>query len=160
MANVLIVCTANICRSPVVEALLRDRLNNRGLVDWKVVSVGTWAIYPRGASQYSIDVIRDWENLDISQHRARMVTQEDLAQSDLILTMEQGHAEALRIEFPAYAEKIYLLSQMVDDGQFNIADPYGLTRPYYEKMVAEVRRLVDEGLPQIINLANRKAEGN
>ena len=159
MAHILIVCTANICRSPVVEALLRDRLQKEGLTDWTVESAGTWAMYSRGASQYSIDVIRDWENLDLSGHRARMVSAEQLARSDLILTMELGHAEALRVEFPTQAPKIFLLSQMVDNNQYNIADPYGLPRSYYEQMVAEVRRLVDEGLPQIIKLASLRAEG-
>ncbi len=34
MANILIVCTANICRSPVVHALLADRLLRNGYPEW------------------------------------------------------------------------------------------------------------------------------
>ena len=43
MAHIMVVCTANICRSPVAETLLRDRLEKEGLADWEVSSAGTWA---------------------------------------------------------------------------------------------------------------------
>ncbi|HMT19933.1 MAG TPA: low molecular weight phosphotyrosine protein phosphatase, partial [Promineifilum sp.] len=56
MANILIVCTANICRSPVAAALLRDRLRQRNLTDWQVRSAGTWAMVSRGASRSCIEV--------------------------------------------------------------------------------------------------------
>ncbi len=152
MPKILIVCTANICRSPVVEALLRDRLNRQELEDWTVESAGTWAMFERGASQNSIDVLQDWEGIDISQHRARMVTREMIEESDLIICMELGHAEALKVEFPKEAGKIFLLSQMVENQEYNIADPYGLPRPEYEVMVTEVRDLIDQGLPRILAL--------
>ena len=58
MARILVICTANICRSPVAAALLRDRLRQRGLGDWTVSSAGTWAMEPRGASRYSVDVVQ------------------------------------------------------------------------------------------------------
>ena len=111
MPNVLIICTANICRSPVAAAMLQDRLRKRGLANWTVRSAGTWAIVARGASRYSIDVSRRG-GLDISNHRARMVDEDQMNQADLVLTMEVGHAEALRAEFPKQAHKVYMLTEM------------------------------------------------
>ena len=112
MANILIICTANICRSPVAAALLCDRLRRQGLADWTVRSAGTWAMEPRGASRYSIDVVRR-EGLDLSRHRATMVDEPQLANADLVLTMEVGHAEALRAEFPQQAHKVFMLTEMI-----------------------------------------------
>lgn len=157
MPHILMVCTANICRSPVAEALLKQRLQERGYDDWHVSSAGTWAQVQRGASQYSQEVVMERDGLDIGDHRARMVTAEMLAEQDLVLCMESGHAEALRAEFPQQAHKIYMLSQMVNNRRFNISDPYGGPKNGYEMMVTQVRDLIDQGLTRIIQLVQQEA---
>jgi protein-tyrosine-phosphatase len=153
MAHILVICTANICRSPVVEAVLRDRLHKQGHHDWQVSSAGTWATQRRGASAYSIDVLYEREGLDINGHLSRGVTAALLAEADLVLCMEAGHAEALRAEFPTHASKVFMLSQMVNNRRFNVSDPYGGPRDGYEQMVTHVTDLVEKGLPRIIELA-------
>ncbi len=151
MAHILIVCTANICRSPVAEALLRDRLRQRGLDEWRVSSAGTWAQWDRGASQFSIDVMGK-AGLDITGHRARMVDAALLAEADLVLCMEKGHVEALQIEFPTQAAKIHLLSAMTG-ANYSVHDPYGEPLASYQQMAAELTDLIDAGLERIIELA-------
>jgi protein-tyrosine-phosphatase len=151
MPHILIVCTANICRSPVAEAILRDRLQQAGLTDWTVSSAGTWAITARGASHFSRELLAR-QGLDISDHQAAMIDEQQLTKADLVLCMENGHVEALRIEFPQYGHKIYLLSQMVNR-RYNIADPYGSPIDAYREMVREVTRLIEDGLSRIIELA-------
>lgn len=155
MAHLLVVCTANVCRSPVVDALLKDRVVKAGYRDWTVSSAGTWALETRPASRFSRELLLEWEALDISDHRAKMVDQDQMDAADLILCMEKGHAEALKIEFRSAAERIFLLSEMATGHKFNIADPYGTPKHNYEHMVREVRQLVEEGLPRIIELAGK-----
>ncbi len=157
MPRILMVCTANICRSPLAEGLLRQRLQAQGYAEWEVSSAGTWAQIPREASQYSQEVLREREGVDISDHRARVVTAVMLADQDLVLCMESGHAEALRAEFPQYSPQIFMLSQMVNNRRFNISDPYGGPKEGYEMMLTQVRDLIDDGLPQIIALAGHTA---
>ncbi|MGH2537774.1 MAG: low molecular weight protein arginine phosphatase [Candidatus Promineifilaceae bacterium] len=148
--NILIVCTANICRSPVVEAILQQKLAAAGRKGWLVHSMGTWASAGQAASALSVQLMAE-QGIDISRHRSRQVTPEALAAAELILTMEAGHAEALRVEFPAQADKVYLLSQMSGQNH-NVADPYGRRRPAYEHMVREVESLIEDGLDEIIRL--------
>jgi protein-tyrosine-phosphatase len=157
MANILIVCTANICRSPVAAALLRDRLRRRNLAGWQVSSAGTWAVAPRGASRYSVELM-ERAGLDITGHRSQMVEERHLAQANLILTMEIGHAEALRAEFPNYAHKVHMLTEMIGHS-FNIADPYGGPLEEYERMVASLSEVIDGGMERIISLAQQNANG-
>lgn len=156
MPHVLMICTANICRSPVAEGLLRDRLQKRGLTDWTVSSAGTWAQFERGASQNSVIVMQQQYGLDITDHVAHMVEAPDLQQADLVLCMEAGHAEALRAEFPDDAHKVHLLSEMVGVS-YSISDPYGGPYTAYYQMAGEVADLVDRGLDRIIKLGQQNA---
>jgi protein-tyrosine-phosphatase len=159
MPRILVVCTANICRSPVAEVLLRDRLRQRNSDSWGVESVGTWAHVKRGASQYSIQLMAE-QGLDLTSHQARMIDETALQQADLVLCMEAGHCEALRAEFPAHAAKIYMLSEMVNQ-RFNIQDPYGQSIEAYRRMVADLTSIIDQGLERIMALAQQeKPPGN
>lgn len=151
MPEIIIVCTANICRSPVVEAVIRDRLAAKGLEGWRVQSAGTWAQNGQPASLYSREILAE-RGLDISSHTSQVITGELLEAADLVLCLESGHAEALRAEFPQHAPKIFLLTEMIGR-RYSIADPYGGPRFAYEQMIDEVTRLVEDGLPRIIELA-------
>lgn len=155
MPHVIFICTANICRSPVAEAVLRDRLQKRGLVDWQVSSAGTWAMMKREASRNSVLVMAE-RGLDINDHQSQLVEQKHLEMADLVLCMEAGHAEALRIEFPAHKAKIFMFSEMVER-RFSINDPYGQSLDAYEEMAQEVIRVIDAGLERIIELAKANA---
>ena len=151
MPNILVVCTANICRSPVGEAILRDRLQKRGLESWTVSSAGTWAQIRRGAARYSVQLMAEI-GLDIRQHQAQMVEKHHLEEADLVLCMESGHAEALRAEFSPHESKIYLFSQMIGQ-RYSISDPYGEAIGSYRQMVTELTNIIDKGLDKIVALA-------
>ncbi len=156
MAHILVICTANICRSPVGEALLRRQIaSDPESTGWTVGSAGTWALDARPASQFSMDVMAAW-GMDITTHRARLVNEELIAGADLVLCMELGHVEALRVEFPRHANRVYLLSEMINR-QFTVADPYGGSLGDYERMAVEVERLIQQGWPRIKALAAENA---
>lgn len=82
-----------------------------------------------------------------------MIEMQHMKEADLVLCMESGHAEALRAEFPAYAQKVYLISEMVGK-KHNIADPYGSSLEAYEIMAEELSRIIDDGLGKIVELAS------
>jgi protein-tyrosine phosphatase len=151
MVKIIGVCTANICRSPVVEAVLRDRLTERGFEAWQIESAGTWAQNGQAASRYSQEILAE-RGLNIKDHASQVITRDMLEEAALVLCLAEGHAEALRAEFPAQASKIFLLTEMVGQ-RYSISDPYGGPRFAYERMVDEVTRLIEDGLPRIIELA-------
>jgi protein-tyrosine phosphatase len=155
MPNVLVVCTANICRSPVAEVLLRDRLQKRDPNTWTVESVGTWAQVDRSAAEYSVQLMAE-QGFDLTEHRARLLDETTLQTADLVLCMESGHVEAIRAEFPAYAAKVHLLSAMVGE-YYNIRDPYGQPIEAYRHMATEIASIIDSGLDRIMELAQQNA---
>ena len=146
MRSVLFVCTANICRSPMAEGLMKHKVLNKN-EEWFVGSAGTWAINGEPAALNSQRAMQEME-IDIRSHRSRLVTRELLDSYQLVLTMESGHKEALRVEFPEYASRIYLLSEMVGK-KFDIADPIGGPMVDFRETANEIDRIIMDGFKKI-----------
>ncbi len=131
MAAILFVCTANICRSPMAEAVFKSRLADLGegasAVFKTVQSAGVHAD-PRGGpvdaraaaalNRHNYSVDKKW--------RSRRVQPSDLDHFDLILAMEAEHIEAMQAKAtPEQAAKMHLLLDFAPglEGR-ELPDPY------------------------------------
>src|SRR5205814_8105652 len=100
MPSIVFVCTANICRSPVAEALFADWLRQQpDAQGWQVSSAGTWAADGAPASETTREVLSEF-GLDLSRHRARRVDRSLVAAADLLLCMTRSQREAMQADFP------------------------------------------------------------
>jgi len=153
--SVLFVCAANVCRSPMAEGLLH--LLTAGEDDWRIGSAGVWALTGASASSLTIQLLSE-RQLDLSAHRARQVDQELLREYGVILVMEKNQREALRLAFPEFAGRIFLLSELVGE-QFEIADPVGGGRAEFEATFHEIEDILKRGLPLLRKLARREEGG-
>jgi protein-tyrosine phosphatase len=152
MPFVLIVCTANICRSPMAEVLLREKLAaRRDAAEWRVESAGTWAANGIPASANGATVMRE-RGLDLTSHQSQQVSEELMAAADVVLTMTGGHAEALQADFLLHAGKVHRLAEMAGLA-YNVADPYGGDVEDYRRTADELERLLEQGLDRIVQLA-------
>jgi protein-tyrosine-phosphatase len=93
-------------------------------------------------------------SLDIQRHRSQPVTDALIQQADLVLCMETDHARTLRQAYPSCQHKIFTLRQMVAQ-RGSVRDPYGGSRRQYERMVAEVDSLIEQGFPRIQTLTRQ-----
>lgn len=129
MFQILVVCTANICRSPAAATLLRRALAD---VPATVESAGTGAIDGQPACDLSSALVGEFvareyggatgrapDPAGSSAHRSRPVTTEMLTQADLVVALDRSHrAELARLEAAARTRTFTLrqaarLSQVV-----------------------------------------------
>ena len=92
--KLLLVCTGNICRSPMAEAIARRLLASRGRDDVTVASAGTAAQDGAPASEGAYLIALE-HGLDLSAHRARQITTDLVADADLVLGMRDRKSTRL-----------------------------------------------------------------
>ena len=153
MPAVLFVCTANLCRSPMAEALFRSILKQTQAdwQEWKTGSAGTWALPGKPAMSYSQAMMKE-SGLDISRHRSRSISAELLDAADLILTMEASHREAIQIEFPSRSSKVFMLSEMMGKTA-DVPDPAGKRREDFVEITNLIRQYLIDGFEKILILS-------
>ncbi|MEM1176804.1 MAG: low molecular weight protein-tyrosine-phosphatase [Acidobacteriota bacterium] len=151
--SILIVCSANICRSPVAEALLREKLEAAGHGDVTVTSGGTLGLDGAAAASHSVALLAE-RGLDLRSHRSRSLDLPRLEGAALILGMEEGHVELIRHARPALAGRIARLADLAGEAR-DVPDPYGGPRSGYETMVADVDDLLERALPRILAAVGR-----
>lgn len=161
MPSLLFVCTANICRSPMAMALFISKLGNSDENNWQVESAGTWARDGIPVSLNSKQILLDNYGIDIADHTSRSVERIPLADYDLILVMEQGHKEALQVEYPQISERVFLLYEMIGVER-DVHDPYGGRLVDYADTADEINQILNEGMTRIkeLVLKNNKSRKN
>jgi protein-tyrosine-phosphatase len=157
MPSILIVCTANICRSPIAEAILKRLVAGRPDADqWHIESAGTWASYGSPAAVLS-QLVAQGMGMDISAHKSKPITLELMQQFDLILTMENQHKEGLTLQFEPFAHRIFMLSEMIGRVE-DIPDPIGGEVADYQDTANKLERFLTDGLDRIYYLATKNHE--
>ena len=132
LEKILVVCTGNICRSPIGERFMRKRLPQK-----RIDSAGTAALVNHSADA---DAVRFAEKFGVSLegHQGRQFTPELSAEYDLILVMEKEHVKRITHIAPQARSKTMLLGYWFD--QMEIPDPFRKSDEAFE----HVCQLIDQ----------------
>ncbi len=140
--NILFVCAANVCRSPMAEYLFKNLVKNDGFEPDSVSirSAGIGNTHGSDASDQAIQVMHE-RGLDISRHKARTINWNIVNESDLILCMSQEQVSNLRQLYTDAENKIHLLTEFCGS-QGDIDDPSGGPTRVYESCAGQLEELL------------------
>jgi protein-tyrosine phosphatase len=149
--KILMVCLGNICRSPLAEGILKDKITKAGL-DWTVESAGTNG-YHDGEAPHSLSQrVAKLNGIDICDQRSRRLVPEDFDRFDKIYAL----AEDVLFDIKRIAKKKFdaskvdlLMNELYPGKNMDVPDPWsGPERGYHEAF-----KLIDAACEKIIEKA-------
>jgi RpiB/LacA/LacB family sugar-phosphate isomerase len=146
MKTVLFVCTGNVCRSPMAEALLRRATGGSG--EFRALSAGLGAMNDQPPTPHSVQAMREL-GTDISTHRSRALTAELVQQADYIFGMTHSHVDTIVLLYPQAADKTFLLCEFDDsleEFEKDISDPIGGSYEVYQNC----RQQIEQGIASLL----------
>ena len=139
MFKILVVCTANICRSPAGVQFLRQRLDGNAVV---VESAGTLAFDGNAADSTIQEMMLQRGYPGIEDHRSRALMPSHLEKYDLVLCMERDHMDRVQRLSPYASNKTRLFGQW--ESQSEVDDPVGRSSGTYAKSLDIMQGMADQ----------------
>ncbi|HQU25592.1 MAG TPA: hypothetical protein PLS29_01025 [Acidimicrobiales bacterium] len=159
-AHLLVVCTGNVARSPMLAVMLDTLAEDRGR-EWAVRSAGTLAGEGDRVSPRTLAAMAPLVEVDASflaLHRSHRLGASDVAWADAILTAEADHVRHIRLAFPEATLKTVSVGQLIagapegeplstqvglvaarePDDHHDVTDPAGGDQSVYDDAAAQL----------------------
>jgi len=135
---VLFVCLGNICRSPLAEHYARRVLP-------AAIKVRSSGLYPRPnrpSPEPAIVAAREL-GIDLSNHRADVLTEETVSGTDVIFSFDDSVHQEIRRRFPSARRKLHRFALLSNDGPLEIPDPFGGSLDRYRDVYHRIAAILD-----------------
>jgi protein arginine phosphatase len=148
---ILVICTGNIFRSPLVTAYLKILLKKANFNNVDVQSAGLYAQPGNKAADIALKIARE-EGLNLTAHTSSPLSPELLSNSKIILVMEKFHKSFIENICPDAEGKVQLLGSYykMKKSDDDIADPFGsdyaTCKKAWERMKKACENFVDTSL--------------
>lgn len=151
--KILMVCLGNICRSPLAEGIMREKIKQRNL-HWKVDSAGT-SNWHQGEHPDKRSIANASEHgIDISRLRSRPFITDDFNNFDLIFVMDESnyHDIMAMANSETNANKVHKILAFADMINTNVPDPYSGGLHGFEIVFQMLDEACDVVLEKLINV--------
>jgi len=154
--NILFVCSGNVSRSFLAEALLRSELKALKVEDVSVSSAGLYA-FPGSPPDPQMTAYLSSMGVSFEPHEARQMSKQELDWADLVLVMERRHEADLEKMWPEAKLKVELLGKYVAGGwEDDILDPFGNSPYHYRLAQSQITLAVKSLAKWLVQNKNRK----
>ena len=152
--NILFVCTGNICRSPMAEQMLRQRLDAAGITDVRISSAGVMAMEGHNLDGQVASAMRDF-GFEPMPHRARQLTTQQIKEADLVLTATTEHrSDVVELHIPAN-RKTFTLKEFAALAHYVVhKDPSSLNDVLLERLQNTLHNRGMQDSPENLNIAD------
>ena len=156
--TIVTVCTANICRSPMAQALLQHALSAQPepLKSYRVVSAGVAARAGDRISANSVHALKK-VGLDLASHTSQPITPELIKNAVAVFCMTESHRAMIQLTFDPVPRNVYLFREfMPRSADKEIGDPYGGPLIHYEACRDEMVEAIPSLMEFLKTLAAKK----
>lgn len=144
----LVMCTGNVCRSPMAEALMSSLIEKQHLPA-EVISRGLAAPIGRSPHKFAIELCRN-HGIQISlDKRAAAVTSVEVARAAAIFVMDDGHRREVQKKYPTASGKTFLLGHWQSQ---EIADPINQPIAAFETAWRQIEEGVNVWIERLVKV--------
>jgi protein-tyrosine-phosphatase len=151
--QILFVCTGNLCRSPMAEATLLNKLDSKLQDRVRILSAGTHAMEGMLATLRAVYAASQY-GIELTKHRSQPLTPWLISHSDLIIAMDADHYEFILHMAPTAGPRTFLLKEFGRKGQVleedtDVHDPISGDEELYIAIYREIIEEINRILPSI-----------
>jgi L-threonylcarbamoyladenylate synthase len=151
------VCSGNICRSPMAEAILKEKVKKSKYRDIiEIGSAGTLNINGSHPTIETLDVSHD-AGLNLTAHKSRGLIESIIRESNLVICMALDHVHFIQENFPEYRSRARLLKQMNVTRKLSnpsVPDPIGRSLNYYDSVFKQISDEINRITPAVYNMVD------
>ena len=122
-----------------MAAAIMNKIAVENDMNVKADSAGLFAADGEGASNEAVEALKRYD-IDLSQHKAKPVTETLISESDIILTMTEAHKTVLKSVAP---DKVFTVTEYAGE-EGDVPDPYGGDLEEYEETAEEIYDLLTD----------------
>jgi protein-tyrosine phosphatase len=143
--RIAVVCLGNICRSPMADVVLNDRIGAAGLAERvEVVSAGTGGWHVGGPMDRRAAALLTTHGYDASRHVAQQFTADWFEDVDLVLAMDADNYTDITAQGPAAKVRMFReFDPRASAEDRDVPDPYFGGDAGFEEVLAMVERTAD-----------------
>lgn len=147
--KIMFVCTGNICRSAMAEALLKKMAKEKNK-EIEIHSCGTTAYPGDTCTEEAIKVMEEYK-INMKKHRATHIKQSKIEEMDLILCATTSHKNSVISLYPELQGKVYTIKEYAQENvqEPDIADPWGYNIQIYKQCAKEIKDNLEKIIEKI-----------